>query len=327
MNALAPQDRGRAVRIVAAGTTRYFAARRAAVGPFVDRHFAWPGTLRLHRAALGWDVLRAPANIALGLPQMALHLASVAAGRAGAPRAARALDRRLLLGTAVSREVEWLVWTELLDVPFRQDGRLHEHDALAEAILAEAAAEPDVAATLAAIVEAGGDAAFRARLAAAVETYAGSRAAAAEITTALVSLGAGAVALKQLTPGVVALGPGLAAAVAQQAAVASFPLGAGLGGVWYSLFPAAPSAALIAGLTAGLMGAAAFFTAFTGVITDPLQRRLGLHQRRLARLVAALERQMGDPAAPAYALRDHYVARVVDLLDLLGTAWRLAHLG
>ena len=93
------------------------------------------------------------------------------------------------------------------------------------------------------------------------------------------------------------------------------------------LFPAAPSAVLVTGLTVGLMAAAAFFTAFTGVLTDPLQRRIGLHRRRLLRLVAALERQMRDPAAPAYALRDHYVARVVDLLDLLGSAWRLAHLG
>ena len=140
-------------------------------------------------------------------------------------------------------------------------------------------------------------------------------------------MGAGALALKQLTPGVATLGPGLAAVMAQQAAIASFPLGAGLGGVWYSLFPAAPSAALVTGLTVGLMGAAAFFTAFTGVLTDPLQRRLGLHRRRLLLLVAALERQMQDPAAPAYALRDQYVARVVDLLDLLGSAWRLAHLG
>ncbi len=327
MNAIAPHDRARAARLVEAGTARYFAERRAGVGRFVDRHFAWRGALRLHQAALGWDVLRAPANIALGLPNFALHVASLAAGRLGAGRAARALDRRLLLRTAVAREVEWLIWTELLELPFAQDGRHSERDALAEAILAEAAAEPDVAEALAAIGRHGGDAAFRARLAAAIETYAGSRAAAAEITTALVTMGAGALALKQLTPGVATLGPGLAAVMAQQAAIASFPLGAGLGGVWYSLFPAAPSAALVTGLTVGLMGAAAFFTAFTGVVTDPLQRRVGLHRRRLLLMIAALERQMQDPAAPAYALRDHYVARVVDLLDLLGSAWRLAHLG
>jgi hypothetical protein len=54
-------------------------------------------------------------------------------------------------------------------------------------------------------------------------------------------------AFHQLTPGTLTLGPVLAAALAQQAAIASFPLGAGLGGLWYGLFPAAPSAGLVAG--------------------------------------------------------------------------------
>ena len=94
VNAIAPHDRARAARLVEAGTARYLAARRAGVDRFVDRHFAWRGALRLHRAALGWDVLRAPANIALGLPQFGLHVASLAAGRLGSARAARALDRR-----------------------------------------------------------------------------------------------------------------------------------------------------------------------------------------------------------------------------------------
>jgi hypothetical protein len=42
-------------------------------------------------------------------------------------------------------------------------------------------------------------------------------------------------------------------------------------------------------------------------------------------MLAALESQMLDPAAPAFAVHDHYVARLLDLFDLLGSAWRLAH--
>ena len=38
-------------------------ARLALVDAFVQRHFTWPGTLRLHRAALGADILRAPVNV------------------------------------------------------------------------------------------------------------------------------------------------------------------------------------------------------------------------------------------------------------------------
>jgi hypothetical protein len=31
------------------------------------------------------------------------------------------------------------------------------------------------------------------------------------------------------------------------------------------------------------------------------------------------------PGAPAFAVHDHYVARLIDLFDLLGSAYRLAH--
>ncbi|MBV8839808.1 MAG: hypothetical protein JO000_25010, partial [Alphaproteobacteria bacterium] len=133
------------------------------------------------------------------------------------------------------------------------------------------------------------------------------------------------VALNKLTPGAVALGPALAGVVAQQSAISTFPLGAGLGSLWYGAFPAAPSMALVSGLTGGLVLGASVVAAFAGLVTDPVQRRLGLHRRRLLRLVDALERQTMDPSAPAYAVHDHYAARVLDLFDWLACAHRLIH--
>jgi hypothetical protein len=115
----------------------------------------------------------------------------------------------------------------------------------------------------------------------------------------------------------------LAAMLAQQSAIASFPLGATLGGMWYSFFPAVPSALLIGGLTGGLVLTATVVAAFAGVIADPVQKRLGLHRRRLLRMIDRLEQQMFDPDAPAFAVHDHYVARLLDLFDLLGSAYRI----
>ncbi|MDA8249528.1 MAG: hypothetical protein M0Z28_10135 [Rhodospirillales bacterium] len=319
-------DRALAERAVRAGLARYFAARRARVDGFVDRHFALRGALAIHRAALGWDMLRAPANLTLAAPQLGLRLAGGAVRRLGAPRlGARLAGAHLLLRTAVAREIDWLIRTDLLELPARDGPRAATRDALAEAILADPALAAALQPVLVEIGRRGDDAAFRARLGQAMAVYAGSRAAAAELTTGLASLGAGALAFNKLTPGLVTLGPTLAALWAQQAAVASFPLGAALGGVWYGLFPATPSPGLVTGMTGGLLLAGSTLAAFAGVVADPLQRRLGLHRARLLRLIVSLERQANDPAAPGFAVRDHYVARLLDLFDLLAVAWRIAH--
>ena len=310
-----------AAAAVDSGARAYFAQRRAMIAPFVDAHFSWAGTLRLHRAALGWDVLRAPLNLSLAVPQLALQLLGRVVGRRW-PRAGAVLRRPILLRTEVGRELEWLIVTGLLELPLVQGRRRSDSDALAAAILAapEVASRLDLAGAVAA------DPAFRAKLAHAMAEYGVTRAAAAEITTGLLNLGAGGLALHKLTPGAVTLGPALAGSLAQQSALAAFPLGGWLGGVWYGWFPAHASAGFVTGLTTGLMVCATVFAAFAGIIADPVQRALGLHRRRLARMVDALERQFFDAAAPGFAVHDHYVARLLDVFDMVGAAVRLARL-
>ncbi len=318
-------DAALASAIVRGGVARYIATRRERIEPFVAAHFSLPGTLRLHRAALGWDIARAPLNLVMAAPQAGLWLAAAGARRLGARRVAATLrDTSLVQRTAVAREVAWLVHTELLELPARDGLREATRDALGETIIAEPQLIAALRPMLAAIEAAGSDPALRARIEGAVAGYAGTRIAAAEITTSLLSLGTGAAALSKLTPGAITLGPALAASLAQQAAVASFPFGGALGSLWYAAFPAVPSAVLVAGLTGGLMAGAAVGAAFAGIVADPVQRRLGLHQRRLHRLLGALEQQLVDPRAPGFAAHDHYVARLLDLFDLVGAAYRLA---
>jgi Family of unknown function (DUF6635) len=52
----------------------YFESRRLRVDAFVDHHFSLAGSLALHRKALGWDVLKAPANILLAVPNIGMQL-------------------------------------------------------------------------------------------------------------------------------------------------------------------------------------------------------------------------------------------------------------
>lgn len=311
--------------IVDDGIRRYFHERRGKVAGFVDRNFSLRGSLRLHRAALGWDIARAPFNLTMAGPQVGLLLAARAAGKIGASRvAAQLASKRLVVHTAVGRELTWRLHADLLELPFQDGERTTRRDALAETILSD----PRVIAALTPALEAigahGDDPALRRRLEAAMTEYTRTRAAATEITTALLSLGAGAVALRKLTPGAISLGPTLAAAIARRAAVMSFPMGGALGSLWYTLFPVAPSAVLVAALTGGLLAASTVAAAFAGIVADPVQRKLGLHQQRLQRMLAALERQMHDPSAPGFVVHDHYVARLMDLFDVAGALLRLA---
>src|SRR5215813_1810209 len=124
--------------IVCDAAHRYIESRRERIDAFVDRHFTLAGSLALHRRALGWDLLRAPANLFLAGPALAVKLMGWAARRAGSQQMADWLARRrLLLETEVAREIEWLVATELLEIPYYGRDRASYRDALAEAILAD----------------------------------------------------------------------------------------------------------------------------------------------------------------------------------------------
>jgi hypothetical protein len=319
-----PAQQKLAEAIVRDGLLRYIASRRERIDGFVDRHFSLAGSVALHRRALGWDLLRAPANLFLAGPALAVKCLAWTARRGGMGRvAARLAGRRLLIETEVAREIEWLVATELLEIPCQRRDRASYRDAIAETILADERAAARLEAPLAAL--AGTDLELRCRIAAAVESYLGTRIAAAEITTGLAAAGLGALVVKQATPGLVTLSSALAAMIAQQMAIAAFPLGAGFGALWYSLFPETTGLGLLAVTTAGVFLCGAMLTAFSGVVTDPLQRRLGLHRRRLERLLQMLETDLCGERGRIRIMRDHYVARLIDIFDLISLAMRVSH--
>jgi hypothetical protein len=80
---------------------------------------------------------------------------------------------------------------------------------------------------------------------------------------------------------------------------------------------------LAAGATAGLVGLGAVVVAFAGVLADPVQLRLGLHQRRLRRLIDAMERDFFADQGPGFEAREHYLARVFDLADVATATLRV----
>jgi hypothetical protein len=233
------------------------------------------------------------------------------------------LDRRnRLLPTSVDREIEWLIYTELLELPFDDGVRRSVRDALAKEILSDPVLIRAVSGPLRVIGQHVEDPDLHERMTDILESYAGSRAAAAELAGAMINLGAGALTLNQFTPTAISLWPALAAMLAQYLAISSFPLGATLGGAWYGLFPAAPSALLVGVTTGGMIAGMSIATAFAGVLTDPVQRQFRLHQRRLWRMLDLLQRSFQGAGGQAVVAREAYVARILDLIDILRTMHR-----
>ena len=303
-------------------TRQYLAERRAMVTPFTVRHFSFKGAWRINRRALGKDLLRTPANVLWAVPQLLAQGGAALGRKLGLNTLARQFEH-LPPGfkTDVEREVEWLIYSELLELPFVQNDRHCLRDALLEAILEQPAIREWLIPELQRLDQLAHQQNFRQRLEEYLTTYTASRTAAADLSGSLLTLAAGVVAFKQFTPGAIAIGGAAATAIANQLAITNFVFGSTLGSLYYSLFPVTVSTGLLAATTGGLIAALGVLSALSGAITDPIQQALGLHERKLLKLLDALEQELTGQGG-SYRLRDAYAARVFDLWDLLHSTTR-----
>lgn len=275
-----------------AAIVAYAEACRARAPGFAARHFGLAGSLRLHREALGLDLLRAPVNVLLVGPALFLRLAGLLARWIGLRRAGGWLaGRDLFLETRLSRRVADLVLEELLQLDAAPAGLPAELRERSRHLLAE---------------------------------YVAARHAAAEFGAVAVLLAVGVLTLQALTPSAISLGPMLAQELARREAVEGFWLGPAAGALWYGWFPTRASGVELVATTLAVMAGFALLATFTGLVMDPLQQALGLHRRRLARLVDTVERAALGEADARLALPDPYLARLTDLVDVALIASRLA---
>lgn len=256
----------------------YFADRRAMVDGFIDHTFIWPGSLRFQSAALCWDFLRAPINVMLSLVLVMTRIAGIAFRRIRLCGIADWLaGRRIPLPTAVSRRVEALIATDLLELSLPQGAAARDPGALSRAVHGA----PQFRALIRNRADAAEAQVLGQRIADALGDYAGTRSAVSEMTTGLISLTVGALVFQALTPGMISMAPGVADAVARSTAIADFPMGQTIGGLWYGVFPAGASPLLVTASVAILVIIGSVFATFSGVLADPVQGRPGSHRRRL----------------------------------------------
>lgn len=269
---------------------RFDMARETAVNRFVRARYGLRGTLALHREALGWDLLRAPFNVALSPLFLLVRLAGGLLSVLGAKRAGAWLaGRQVFLNSDVARRIEGDL-TQFTD------------QLTAQGIGPKAPPET---------------------VRHAIKAYAETRNAVADITTSLLVLAAGLFLFHRATPGIISLAGPLAQLRAHGTAVQDFWLGESLGRAWYWAFPVAlsPWQVIATGVVLAILAALA--TTFAGLIADPVQLATGTHRRRLMRMLARLDQADAQPSTGLE--REHLLARLGDVSDAvlsLLRAWR-----
>ena len=306
-----------------AAIANYIRSRREKVPVFVRKYFSFKGALQLNKHAFGADLYKVPLNVAWSLPYLSMKTSSALLKRLGMIKISRRIDS-IPSGfeTRVQQEINWLIFTDLLELPYSQKGRTSTKDALLCEILNQPQITAMFAEELAGIYSKSKNPGYRAALEKNLVEYGKSRTAAADIAGNIIALSAGAAAFGQTTPGSLTAGSMLASFIAHQIAVANFALGSTLGGFYYAVFPAAASTGLVVASTGAVVMALSVLTSFSGVVTDPVQARLGIHKRRLFRLIDSLEGQLRGNGQARLKVRDQYYARIFDLLDLLKRAAR-----
>ena len=302
---------------------RYIESRKEKVPRFARENFSFPGALALHRKAIGSDIYKAPINVIWLPPYTALKASYALLKKVGLQKFSSGIERLPAgFSTDVQKELTWRIFTDLLEIPYVQGKRKANKDALFEEILNQPEISSFFISELSKIYSKSKNPGFRSALEKNLVEYSKSRTAASDLANSLISLSAGAAVFHKITPGALSAGGALAATFAQQTAISNFVFGPSLGALYYSVFPASASPALLMASTGAILAVLAVLSSFSGIITDPIQYKIGIHGRRLNRLIDSLEKELKGLGDSRFTIRDQYIARVFDLFDLIMKAAR-----
>jgi hypothetical protein len=310
-------------KAITAGSESYIRERENRIGEFVRRHYSFRGALKIHSHALGWDVIRVPVNIIWSVVNILLALVGFLAGLVRLKKLQNWIKRIPPgLETDMDRQISWLIVTELLELPYQQGQKISDNDALMTEILKD----PNLRSMLNEVLDTFSEPAkspeFRAKLDAKLAEYGATRTASSDLASNATLLVTSKIALGQASFGALSAGTAVSATVANSAAASNFWLGSMAGSYYYAVFPVAASARLFVAVTAVIAIVLALVSTFIGILTDPLQAKLGIHQKRLRKLVSAVGSDLSGEAGSDFHLREKYAGRLFDIIDVLSTVGR-----
>lgn len=303
---------------VSNGITKYLDECRDNIIPFTEETFSIANSWKINKVAFGKDLLRAPAN-ALWMPfYFAGSLLNKGFIKAH-PGKEPIFNISAGFTTDVEREVEWIIYTNFLKIPFKQKNREYAGNRLLEIIMEEDALSSIIDDSMLEIAKLTLSKGAENDLADKMLEYVDSRKAAAELSATLIGAATSYVTTKSMNLGILSMGQTLASSSAYNSAISNFALGRTLGGTFYSIVPVSTSTGALVLSTGGVAAALGVLSAFGGVIADPIQRKLGWHQKKLHKLIDSLENQLLFNKNESLGIKDDYVARVLDIIDFIYT--------
>jgi hypothetical protein len=195
----------------------------------------------------------------------------------------------LFIQTSISREIQWKIQTKLLELPCTSNERQSNNEALLQEIFKDSKIHNQLISTIKVLAPHANNKEVIARIEDVLDEYTGSRVAASDITVSLITAATGLIALNKITPGLASLSNSVATGLTNSTAIHSFWGGSWAGGVYYSIVPASVPGLFTAGIFTSILVPASFIATFSGILTDPIQNILGLHNKRLNKLIETTE--------------------------------------
>lgn len=300
------------------GLTRYIKTRRSKVDSYVKDNYSFKGSLRRHKKSIGLDLLRVPLNILLMPITLITDLLAFLLKKIGLLKISSTLRKvPKSFETELDKEIKWLIYTELLELPYKDKHRESNKDALLDEVFNDTRLQTYAESVLIEVKERMKNPSFKQQLQISLAEYGTSKTAASEIASNVLGAAIAFATTKKTAFGSLGLGNIAATAIAHHLAVANFFLGSTAGAWYYSIAAASVPLKLLMVVTFAIIVILSIIATFIGIVTDPIQSKFGMHQRKLNKLIDTVEFQLRTDNIKNYNLHDKYVARVFDVIDAL----------
>jgi hypothetical protein len=311
-------------RAVKNGIERYIASRKLMIHPFTDRNYSFQGSLKIHKKAIGWDLFFVPVNIVWSLVKLLAVFFSFLAGKVGLSYISRKLKHLPpSFETATEKEINWLIYSELLELPFEQGERTSTKDALLDEILNDITLKKVVNDFVGEIRTKQESINFKEGIEKKLQEYGTTRVSSSELASNLLLITSSYATLGRASFGALSAGNLVGASIAHSMAVSNFWLGSTIGGWYYAVISVSVPLFVIIPIIGIVIMLMAIVSTFIGVFIDPLQSKFGWHQKRLLGLIESFQDDLLSKSNN-YHLKEKYCSRVFDVLDILSIVAKAA---